>query len=145
MSYFDIKKDIRVEKAGGFFCEACLVCKPVSEQSPDGRYCKGCFEVLKEEAEMLSSRTKSAWIPCCGREVSKTVLTHTKVTRVITLPRVGGRPQKIIPIKLIQKLAKDGLSIREINDELKVRGTTISPSTISRALSGQQSKEVIGV
>lgn len=35
--YFDIKGDIAIVEAGGFFCRACLVGKPPIEASPDRR------------------------------------------------------------------------------------------------------------
>jgi hypothetical protein len=53
--YFSTQRDNEVIIASGFFCEACLVGKPVGEQSPDSRYCKGCYEFLVKEAEMIKA------------------------------------------------------------------------------------------
>lgn len=61
--YFDIKRDIEVTNAGGFFCEACLVGKPVGEHSPDPRYCQGCYAFLLNEVEILPATKRPAWIP----------------------------------------------------------------------------------
>lgn len=44
---FDIKKDIEIVNAGGFFCQGCIVGRPASEQSPDPRYCKSCYEIIR--------------------------------------------------------------------------------------------------
>ena len=49
-NYFDIKGDLEVINASGFFCHACVVGKPAEEQSPDPRYCFGCYELLLKEA-----------------------------------------------------------------------------------------------
>ena len=61
--YFDTKRDIEIINVGGFFCEACVVGKPVVEQSPDPRYCQGCYDFLKAEAEMLPATKRPAWRP----------------------------------------------------------------------------------
>lgn len=50
---FDIKKDNAVIAAGGFWCNACCVGRPAAEQSPDLRYCRGCYDILKKEAVTL--------------------------------------------------------------------------------------------
>jgi len=61
--YFSIKRDDELIAAGGFFwCEACVVARPMVEQSPDPRYCLSCFDVLKVEVEMQPTR-RAAWIP----------------------------------------------------------------------------------
>ena len=63
MGYFNIKKDNELISTGGyFFCHACLVARPLVEQSPDPRYCSGCFEVLKVEAALQPTR-KVSWMP----------------------------------------------------------------------------------
>lgn len=61
--YFDIKRDIAIEKTGGFWCHTCLVSHPATERSPDPRYCQGCYEFLLKEAEMLSPGKYPKWIP----------------------------------------------------------------------------------
>ena len=66
--YFDIKRDIEIEKAGGFFCEACLVGRPLDDQSPDPRYCLGCFDFLLKEVETDSRQGKRTWYPRQGED-----------------------------------------------------------------------------
>ena len=51
------------EKAGSFFCEACLIGKPTSEASPDPRYCQDCYDFLTEEAKLLSGTRRPKWVP----------------------------------------------------------------------------------
>jgi len=57
----EVKKDIIKNGAYHFFCHACIVDKPASEQSPDPRYCQGCYEFLCHEAFKTSERPK--WVP----------------------------------------------------------------------------------
>lgn len=61
--YIDVKRDIAIEKAGGFWCHACLVLHPATEQSLDPRYCQGSYDFLLTEAEMVSTTKRPAWIP----------------------------------------------------------------------------------
>lgn len=60
--FFDNEYDKTIIEAGSFFCSACLVGKPAVEQSPDSRYCQGCYEFLLKEAEMLDSGKRCRWI-----------------------------------------------------------------------------------
>lgn len=61
--YFNSRYDAKVVNNGGFFCEACLIAKPIEEQSPDPRYCQGCHLFLLNEAELIPLNTRPAWIP----------------------------------------------------------------------------------
>ncbi len=61
--YFDSERDKDIIEAGGFFCLACAVGKPADDQSPDPRYCQGCYDFLLKEAEMLPSNKRPKWIP----------------------------------------------------------------------------------
>jgi hypothetical protein len=63
---FDIKRDLEIIAAGGFWCKACCVGRPAAERSPDERYCQGCYEYLLAEADILiesGSKRRPAWIP----------------------------------------------------------------------------------
>ncbi len=46
---FDIVRDIKIIEDGGFFCHACVVGKDKAAISPDPRYCKDCYDILREE------------------------------------------------------------------------------------------------
>lgn len=63
MSYFDITKDVKIVKAGGLFCHACLVGKPSVEKSPDPRYCQGCNDFLSDEAKRVPVGQYPRWVP----------------------------------------------------------------------------------
>ena len=167
MGYFDIKRDIELSSNGGFFCAACLIGKPADDMSPDSHYCLGCYEVLSDEAALVSHLSKASWKPVIsdsyktveaisegenkgdvifdmGKE--REVLVHTNSDNAQAyqnLPRdivfdLGGRPKKDVPVKLIHKLA-ERLSYKQIVKELKEQGYSISPMTISRVLTGQRS------
>jgi hypothetical protein len=80
-------------------------------------------------------------------EKEKEVLLHTKTdkphayqnpTRDRPKANVGGRPKKNIPVKLIRKLSKEGMSIAEVVRELKTRGQSLSAMTVQRVLSGER-------
>jgi len=61
---FDAKRDRELIAAGThFWCETCLIAKPLGEQSPDSRYCQGCHDFLLREAETLDPSRKPSWIP----------------------------------------------------------------------------------
>lgn len=49
---FSSKRDAEVIATGGFYCYACVVGKPINEQSPDPRYCAGCKELLLSDARI---------------------------------------------------------------------------------------------
>ena len=53
---FSSKRDAEVIAAGGFYCYACAVGKPIDEQSPDPRYCGGCKELLLSDARIDEER-----------------------------------------------------------------------------------------
>ena len=65
-NYFSAARDRAIIEAGGFWCHACLVGKLASEQSPDPRYCQGCYEFLLKEAELLGRVKKPSWAPVAG-------------------------------------------------------------------------------
>lgn len=56
--YFDIKRDMAIVKAGGFFCQACLEEKPTGEQSPDRRYCQSCYNFLQQDRKKAVEPSK---------------------------------------------------------------------------------------
>ena len=46
---FDIKEDVKISNNGGFFCQACICGRPLTQRSKDLRYCLGCYDILKGE------------------------------------------------------------------------------------------------
>jgi len=73
---FNAARDSDVVGFVGFFCSACLVGKPLDDQSADPRYCLGCHEFLSDEARMLSGTKQLKWMPKSQR------LGHQKVIPV---------------------------------------------------------------
>jgi hypothetical protein len=156
---FNIKQAIEIEKAGGFWCEACLVSHPATEQSPDPRYCLGCYDFLLKEAEMLPAKSgRPEWIPK-AREISKEVAGvagHTpqimstvaskKIEVDIIKPSVAARAvlkrgpkHKALPQELVKQWAGDGMGSKAIASKLNNElGINISYKTIQRALSGER-------
>jgi len=157
--YFDNRCDKATIDSGGFFCKTCLVGKPASEQSPDERYCQGCYEVLLKEAEMLSPGKRPAWIPHKGEighqksiQVSEdmvlimSTLNGRKIEVDIIQPSVAkvtrgkrGPKHKALPHELIKQWADEGMGSKAIATKLRTeQGITVSYKTIQRVLSGER-------
>ena len=62
--------------------------------------------------------------------------THQVLLRTKQNP--GGRPKKDVPVRLIRRLSKQGMGIRDIVKKLKAQGQTTSAMTVSRVLSGKR-------
>jgi hypothetical protein len=154
-NYFDIKQD----KQFPCFCQACLVDKTASELSPDPRYCQGCYEFLKAEAEMLPATKRPSWRPKTqqkGQEKaipvsqdvvsnmatvkdkkSKVAIIHpTDATR--TLPKRGPK-HKALPVELITQWASEGMGYKRIAARLKVEhGIEVGFRTVARVVKGER-------
>jgi len=120
MNIFDSKRDNELIKAGThFWCQTCVVARPLKEQSPDPRYCKSCYVFLKAEASLITSTKRPGWIPKKQSPVSGGVDS--------TLPPVKSRPDasqghpkiKRLPRKRILEMANAGISPRIIAGRLK--------------------------
>ena len=108
---FDIKQDTYLVNACGFFCLACLIAMPVNEQSPDSRYCQGCYQFLRAEAELLPVKHKKpGWaplskhrqaLPAVEKPVSK--IADKGVAPVGIMKQRRGRPKKEGEISRITK------------------------------------------
>ena len=61
--YFDVHRDFAVIEDGGFFCQACLIGKEKTTISPDPRYCQGCYDFLRGEAEVAMRWRHSTSMP----------------------------------------------------------------------------------
>lgn len=161
--YFNVKRDNELIAAGThFWCEACLVAKPVDDMSRDQRYCQGCYDFLVYEASLLlekGSTRRPYWWPSTMKESfekEKQSVTPTADGVVSGLPRIEeggtkrkedkptshaknnnfvplGRPKKELPEKEILELSNQGLSARKIARQYK-----ISRMTVNRILNGQR-------
>jgi len=162
--YFNIKRDNELIAAGThFWCEACVVARPLGNQSPDPRYCLHCYEVLVKEAAMLKdagSWRRPGWLPvtCSNakRGAKKTGDTQSPIPRnmstlkdeIITVdiirPRIGKRgPRKMeLPDYKIKQLHNNGMGAKAIATQLKrEHGIEVSYKTIQRVLSGERPSE----
>ena len=161
--YFDIKEDIQIINAGGFFCQACLVGKPAQEQSSDPRYCQGCYEFLLKEAEMDTRRGGGDWKPVNPYKKAKNVgeksaqvspfmrrimstlndkISEVDIIQLSVAARASGKrgpKHKALPQELIKLWAGEGMGSKSIATKLKAeQGIDVSYKTIQRVLSGQR-------
>jgi hypothetical protein len=156
--YFSTERDREIEEAGGFWCHACLVSHSATEQSPDPRYCQGCYDFLLKEAEILPKTKHPAWIPKpekAGKkqyQVSRvgdgimSTLENPKNEVDIIKPPVSPRKQpkrgpkhKDLPLELIMQLAKEGIGSKSIAARLNAEHSVkVSYKTIQRVLSGER-------
>jgi hypothetical protein len=61
---FDSKRDKELIAAGThFWCDACMIARPLDAQSPDPRYCQGCHDFLLKEAEISHPSRRPSWYP----------------------------------------------------------------------------------
>lgn len=154
--YFSATRDREVIEAGGFFCTACLMGKPASDQSADPRYCQGCYEFLLEEAELYNSRRNTAWhpekadkkaahIPRDMRTIMATV--KDKISTVAIIPssvrKVArgkrGPKHKALPVELIMQWAGEGMGSKKIAARLgNEYGLEVSFRTVARVISGDR-------
>lgn len=156
--YFDIKRDIEIEKAGGFWCHACLISHSATEQSPDPRYCQGCYDFLLKEAETLPKNKRPKWIPkpekthekqyhvssvedgimstLEGKKIEVDIIQPPAATR--TLPKRGPK-HKALPVELIMQWAGEGMGSKAIATRLKAEhAISVSYKTIQRIVSGER-------
>lgn len=67
---FNAKRDSELIAAGThFWCQSCLVAKPLSKKSPDPRYCQSCYAFLLREAETQGIR--AGWVPKSKKKATK--------------------------------------------------------------------------
>lgn len=168
---FSIRRDNELIRAGThFWCETCVVARPLKEQSPDPRYCQGCYEFLLKEAELLGGR-KPTWAPKDSQPVTRRppepvgepVQPASGVGHNYIGTRIGsgimstleskkddgkrGPKHKALPRELIKQWAGEGMGSRAIasrlNNEL---GIEVSYKTVQRALAeGDYSNEKRGL
>ncbi|MFC2122092.1 hypothetical protein ACFLRP_00195 [Bacteroidota bacterium] len=147
MTVFNIKEDLKKP----CYCHACLDGKPVIEQSPDPRYCQGCYEFLLDEAKLVTRWKIPDWVPKTSSEQLakpvQRVLERDKSGEngdipTLKLSTLSGRPmsykKRALPEDLIERLNKHGLGSKAIATKLKARGIVVSYKTIQRLLNGQR-------
>jgi hypothetical protein len=155
--YFSSARDRAIIEVGGFFCEACLVGKPMDDVSPDPRYCRGCYDFLKAEADQLPATKRPRWIPKGrGKSGEKAipvpddadVIMHTTKTEKIHSMHnwrpgppekpvfVRGRKDRAdIPQDVIVQWASEGMGSKAITARLKREyGIEVNQSSIHRRL-----------
>lgn len=117
---FDIKRDNDLIKAGThFWCQACIVARPLKEQSPDPRYCKSCYVFLKAEASLLPTNNRPGWIPKKQCPVSGGVDSTAIPIKSHSRASQGHPKKKRLPRKRILEMANAGISPRIIAGRLK--------------------------
>jgi len=115
---FDIKRDNELIKAGThFWCQTCVVARPLKEQSPDPRYCKSCYVFLKAESSFLPATRHPGWIPKKQSPVSGGV--DSTLTPIKSHSRASQGKKKRLPRKKILEMAAAGISPRIIVGRLK--------------------------
>ena len=135
---FDSERDKAICDAGGFFCQACLVSKPITEQSTNRRYCKSCWEYLTAE-RIASAGIRERSVdsrrhvePCDkNKEVSEGVEDFCRTT---SNGQGRGRAAKNLPLQVVKGLVEQGLSGREICHRLNADGIKVSERTIQRVI-----------
>ena len=156
---FSSKRDREVIDAGGFFCHACLVGKPASDQSTDPRYCQDCAGFLLAEAEDLPANKRGRWMPRSpkkGKEklspvsiqqgINMATVNDKKTEVAIIPPQTSevtrgrrGPKQKDLPVDVITRLANEGMGYKRIAARLKVEyGIDIGFRTVARVVKGER-------
>jgi len=154
---FDAARDSDVVGFVGFFCSACLVGKPLNDQSADLRYCQGCYEFLSDKAKMLSGTKRPKWVPKSQRLAYRKVIPVSRdISRIMSTSKgdeikVGIFPSVVpaiahgkrgpkftdLPGDLIRQLASDGMGAKAIATRLKKDyRLVVSYKTIQRRLQG---------
>jgi len=97
--YFNINRDNQAIDQGGFWCEACLVGKPLDDQSQAERYCLGCYDFLTKEAEILTG--SPSWKPT-NKPSKKHLITNSEVLPLVKVSRQGQGIMSTLNDKKIQ-------------------------------------------
>lgn len=143
------KEAVKVTATPGqkFFCCACLTDKHAGEQSQDDRYCVPCYQFLKAEAAQLPPGRHPAWLPkgittpqvlstalpAVGHNCAPTVSMVPGKSLIMSTSKRGPK-NKVLPEDLIVKLARRGMSPKNIAARLCGSGIVVSSRTIKRML-----------
>lgn len=156
--YSNIKQDNELIAAGShFFCNTCLVARPLDDRSPDPRYCNGCYQFLQDEAALLPLTKRPKWLPKAKNSAKKTIpvsqdavlnmstinaensqmdIIHSMAAKVTCGKR--GPKHRELPVEQIIKLAKQGIGSRAIATRLAKQGISVSYKTIQRIITGER-------
>jgi hypothetical protein len=129
-------------KPGMFWCYSHLADMPLTEQSPDQRYCNACNAVLtRERADLRGSgnRKKPWWAPQNVKEPGKRiVVADNRITQVMpvsegqisavdktnqTLRHGKERKAHPPPVQLIKQLSFDGMKSKAKAAKLRAKET----------------------
>lgn len=155
---FNANRDSELIAAGThFWCEGCLVARPIDDQSSDPRYCQLCHDFLGKEAQLLTGWRRPEWIPkpsqkqtlCAKNSEDKKrsipnhtpeILAHTGSQSVKSQARADtrGRPLLDLPVRQIKRWQEKGHNAAEIRQRLTDKGIEVSKRTLYRILSGQR-------
>jgi hypothetical protein len=140
---FNIERDNELIRNGThFWCETCLVARPIEDCSPDRRYCQSCYDFLCAEKEIfVETHPRSApqgWFPSPGHKPTVglqglEVLSPSDSLVDKTQP-TGGRPKIPLPEEKIKEMHAAGMGAKAIAGRLKAEGFNISYRTIYRYL-----------
>lgn len=131
--YFDIKRDNLIIKAGGFFCSACLVGRPASEQSADNRYCQNCYEFLLAETKLLENKRSPSWLPKTTTNKLKEKKSHPSPTLEPALSRPAQALQGKTRCNIIPPIVIDTPAIMATLESPKITVALFQPSVSSKA------------
>jgi hypothetical protein len=131
-------------KPGMFWCYSHLADMPLTEQSPDQRYCNECNAVLtRERADLRGSgnRKKPWWVPQNVKEpIKRIVVADNRTTQVRpvsegqnsavdktnqTLRHGKERKARLQPVHLIRQLSFDGMRSRAKAAKLHIKATPV--------------------
>jgi hypothetical protein len=163
-TYFDTKRDNQLIASGNYFwCEACLKARPLDDQSPDPRYCLGCYEFLLKEAILLPPKQgRPKWVPKAkeavksgagisgypprimatvkGKKSEVAIIPPSVSTRpIVKRIRRGPKHRTDLPVEVIMQWAGEGMGSKKITAKLKADyDIAIGFRTVARILAGQR-------
>ncbi len=116
--YFDNKRDKHLIASGShFWCHGHLTAQPVSELSPDPRYCTGCFDFLQKGLEPSLKSTQS--LVQASLDKDRGCNTQQTIPNQVVEPVTDDVTAKIMV------LASAGWSTRRIAEEFNISHMTV--------------------
>jgi len=133
---FDIKRDNELIKTGThFWCQACVVARPVKELSPDPRYCKSCYAFLKAEASLLPATRHPGWTPRAVKDPAPIPSGGSGNMSTVNGVERRGPKRKNLPRQKIFEMADAGMGAKMIAGRLKAEyRMKVSYKTIQRLI-----------